>query len=68
MIAAGDTNSIPLAEKAIAEYWEGTPPRARKSGLLYMRQILHEQRDALSRESRDVADRVDAYVEQMLAS
>jgi hypothetical protein len=43
LIATGDTNDIPLAEGAIAEYWEGTPPRARKSGLLYMQQILRER-------------------------
>jgi hypothetical protein len=67
LIATGDKNDIPLAEKAIAEYWEGTPARARKSGLLYMQQILHEHRDALSRESRDFADTVDAYIERMLA-
>jgi hypothetical protein len=67
LIVAGNANGIPLAETAIAEYWEGTPPRARKSGLLYMQQILHEHRDALSRESRDFADTVDAYIERMLA-
>jgi hypothetical protein len=67
LIVAGDMNGIPLAERAIAEYWEGTPPRARKSGLLYMQQILHEDRDALSREGRDFADAVDAYIERMLA-
>ena len=49
LIAAGDTKGIPLAQRAIAEYWEGTPPRARKSGLLYMQHILHERRDALDR-------------------
>jgi hypothetical protein len=67
LIAAGDTNGILLAERAIAEYWEGTPPRARKSGLLYMQQILHEHRDALSRESRDFADTMDAHIEKRLA-
>ena len=67
LMVAGDPNGIPLAERVIAEYWEGTPPRARKSGLLYMQQILCEHRDALSRESRDFADTVDAYIERMLA-
>jgi hypothetical protein len=67
LIAAGGTNGISLAEWAITEYWEGTPPRVRKSGLLYMQQILHEHRDALGRESRDCADTVDAYIEKMLA-
>jgi len=68
LIDAGQTDGLPLAERAIAEYWEGTPPRARKSGLLYIQQIIHEHRDALSRESRDFADVVDARIEQMLAS
>jgi len=68
LIATGDMNDIPLAEKAIAEYWEGTPTRARKSGLLYIQQILHEHRDALIRESREFADVVDACIEQKLAS
>jgi hypothetical protein len=67
LIVAGDTNGIPFAERAIAEYWEGTPPRARKSGLLYIQHILHEHRNALSRESRDFADTVDAYIERTLA-
>jgi hypothetical protein len=67
LIAAGDTNDMPLAEMAITEYWEGTPSRARKSGLLYIQQILHEHRDALSRESRKFADTLDAYIERMLA-
>jgi hypothetical protein len=67
VIVAGDKNGIPLAERAITEYWEWTPPRARRSGLLYIQQILHEHRDTLSRESRDFADTVDAYIERMLA-
>jgi hypothetical protein len=32
-----------------------------------MQQILHEHRGALSREGRDFADTLDAYIEQMLA-
>ena len=66
LIAAGDTSGIPLAEKVIEEYWEATPSRARKSGLLFIQQILHERSDALSRESRDFADTVDAYFEKKL--
>jgi hypothetical protein len=68
LIAAGHTNGITLAERAIKEYWEGTPARARKSGLLYIQQILHEHRDTLSRESRDIADTVDAYIEKKLTA
>ena len=43
LIAAGDMNGIPLAEAAIEEYWAATPVKARKSGLLYIQQILHER-------------------------
>jgi hypothetical protein len=68
LIAAGDTNGIPLAEAAIEEYWDATPAKARRSGLLYMQQILHDRRDALSPQSRDFAIIVDAYIEQKLAS
>jgi hypothetical protein len=30
LIAKGDPNGIPLAERAINEYWEVTPAKARK--------------------------------------
>jgi len=33
LIADGDTNGIPLAERAINEYLDATPSNARKSGL-----------------------------------
>jgi hypothetical protein len=66
LIASGDPSSIPLAEKAIEEYCLVTPLRARKSGLLYIQQILHDRLDTLSRESRDFADTVDAYLERKL--
>jgi hypothetical protein len=68
LIAAGDTNGIPLAKAAIEEYWDVIPAKARKSGLLYMQQILHDRRDTLGPESRDFATTVDAYIEQKLAS
>jgi hypothetical protein len=68
LIAAGDMNGIPVAEATIEEYWAATPARARKSGLLYIQQILHDQRDTLSPQSRDFAINVDAYIERKLAS
>ena len=66
LIASGDPNGLLLAERTIEEYWEGTPPRARKSGLLYIQQILHVHRDTLGRESRSIADMIDAYIEKKL--
>jgi hypothetical protein len=68
LIANGDMSGIPLAEAAIEEYWLATPAKARKSGLLYIQQILHDQRGALSPQSRDFAVIVDAYIEKKLAT
>jgi hypothetical protein len=64
LIANGDMSGIPLAEAAIEEYWAATPAKARKSGLLYIQQILHDQRGALSPQSRHFAVTVDAYIEK----
>ncbi|MCA1458952.1 hypothetical protein I6F35_38550 [Bradyrhizobium sp. BRP22] len=50
MIAKGDLNCIPLAERAINEYWDATLPRARKSGL----QLV--QQDVLARANAVVGD------------
>jgi hypothetical protein len=68
LIAKGDPNGLPLAEEAIEQYWAVTPVRARKSGLLYIHQILHSHRDTLTGDSRTVADTVDAYIEKKLAT
>jgi hypothetical protein len=68
LIRIGDVNSIQMAENAIKEYWATTPPKARKSGLLYIQQILHDERDALNRLSRTFADTVDAYIEKKLVT
>jgi hypothetical protein len=68
LIAAGDTNGIQMAQNVIEEYWAATPVRARKSGLLYMQQILHDQRDAAGPNSRDMVVIVDAYIEKKLVT
>ena len=68
LIAAGDMNGVPLAEAAIEEYWAATPAKARKSGLLYIQQILHDRRDALSPQSSDFAGAVDAHIEKKLVT
>ena len=68
LIAAGDMNGIPLAEAAIEEYWAATPAKARRSGLLYIQQVLHGQRDALSPQSKDFAVAVDACIETKLVT
>jgi len=56
-----------MAEKAIEEYWATTPVRARKSGLIYIQQILHDGNPA-SPNSREFAAFVDAYIERKLST
>ena len=47
LIAKGDMNGIPLAERAVNEYWDVTPTKARKSGLRLIRQDVLDQRNAV---------------------
>lgn len=68
LITAGDLNGIPLGLTAIEEYWVATPTRARKTGLLYIQQILHDQPNAASPNSREFAATVDAFIEKKLAT
>ena len=63
---AGDANDLKMAEDAIEEYWAATALRARKSGLLYIQQILHDEVGAAQPKSREFAAFVDAYIEKKL--
>ena len=68
LIRTGNTNDLGIAEAAIKEYWSATPVRARKSGLLYIQQILHDEFGAADPNSREVAAFVDAYIEKKLTT
>ena len=68
LIAKGDINGIPLAERAINEYWDATLASARKSGLRLLQQDVLAQRDAVLGDRRNFADAVNAYIEKMLAT
>jgi hypothetical protein len=58
-------DDLRTAENVIEEYWAATPVRARKSGLLYIQQILHEELGAADPNSREFAAFVDAYIEKL---
>ena len=65
LIAKGDPNGIPLAERAINEYWDVTPAKARKSGF---RLIQQAGSTMLWLEfQRSFAETVNAYIEKKLA-
>ena len=66
LIAIGDMNSVPLAERAVNEYWDVTPTKARKSGLRLIQQDVLDQRNAVLGRQRNFADAVNAYIEKKL--
>jgi hypothetical protein len=66
LIAKGDINGMPLAERAINEYWDVTREKARKSGLRVIQQDALEQRIAVVGAQHDFAQAVNDYVEEKL--
>jgi hypothetical protein len=61
-------NGVPLAERAVNEYWDTTPSKARKSGLRFLQQDVLNQRNAVLGNQRSFADAVNAYIEKKLAT
>jgi hypothetical protein len=66
LIAKGDMNGIPLAERAINEYWGATAEKARKSGLRLIQLDVLEQRNAVLGAQHDFAQAVNDYIERKL--
>jgi hypothetical protein len=56
-----------LAERAIKEYLEKTPERARASGLRLLQQDVLTQRNAVVSDQRSFADAVNKHIEIQLA-
>ena len=67
LIAKGDLNGLPLAERAINKYWDGAPTAARKSGLRFLQQDVLDQRNAVLGGHGNFADAVSASIEKKLA-
>jgi hypothetical protein len=67
LIVTGDPNGIPLAERAIEEYLDVTPPNARKSGLRLIQQDVLVPYNAVVGVQRSFAETVNAYIEKKLA-
>ena len=66
LIAKGDMSGMPLAERAINEYWDVTLKEARRSGLRLIQQDVLEQRNAVVGAQHDFAQAVDGYIEKKL--
>jgi hypothetical protein len=67
LIAKGDPDAIPLAERAINEYLQVTPSGARKSGLRLIQEDVLVQYNAVVGVQRSFAETVNAYIEKRLA-
>ena len=67
LIAKGDINDIPLAERAINEYLAATPANARKSGLRFLQEDVLIQHNVIVGNQHSFADTVNAYIEKKLA-
>ena len=66
LIAKGDMIGMPLAERAINEYWDVTLKEARRSGLRLIQQDVLEQRNAVIGAQHDFAQAVNDYIEKKL--
>lgn len=66
LIAKGDPNGVPLAKRAIDEYWDVTLEKGRKSGLRLVQIDVLEQRNAVVGAQHDFAQAVNDYIEQRL--
>ena len=66
LIAKGDPNGIPLAERAVDEYLAVTPSAAGKSGLRLIQEDVLVQHHAVVGVQRSFAETVNAYIEKKL--
>ena len=66
LIAKGDIDDIPLAERAIDEYCDATPTQATTSGLQFLQQDVLNQRNAVLGSHRNFGDAVIDYIQKRL--
>lgn len=66
LIAKGDLNGLPLAERAINEYWDATLEKGRKSGLRLIQMDVLEQRNAVVGAQHHFSQAVNDYIEKKL--
>ena len=67
LIAAGEPNGIPHAEKAINDLLEATPAPRQKASLESVRAIVQEQRDPEGCRL-GLADTINDYIEKLMRS
>ena len=68
LIAAGQTNGIPLAEKAIDDMLLEIPSTQRKTSLDSVRSVLEADREEASATQLGFVDMVNNYIEKLMTS
>jgi AraC-like DNA-binding protein len=66
LIAKGNIDDIPLAQRVIDEYCDATPTEARTSGLQLLQQDVLNQRNAVLGSHRHFGDAVNDYIQKQL--
>lgn len=66
LIAKGDPKGLPLAERAINDYWDATLEKARASGLRLIQLDVLQLGNAVSGAQRDLAQAVNSLIEKKL--
>ena len=68
LIAEGEPNGIPLAEKAINDLMDATPGPRQKASLESVQAIVQAHRDAAEGSQLRVADTINDYIEKLMRS
>jgi hypothetical protein len=66
LIAKGDANDIPLAEKAVNDLVAVTPPPQQKAALENVKTVVEEHRESVSGFQLGFADAINDYIEKLM--
>jgi hypothetical protein len=66
LLAKGETNGIPLAERALNDLVMVTPPVKRRAVLDSVRAIVRAHRNAADGQQRDFAETINGYFGKLL--
>ena len=68
LIAEGEPDAIPLAEKAINDLMDATPALRQKASLESVQAVVQAQRDAAEGSQLCFADTVNDYIDKLMRS
>jgi hypothetical protein len=68
LIAEGEPNGIPLAEKAINDLMDATPAARQKASLESVQALVQAHRDAAEGSQLGFVDAINDYIEKLMRS